>query len=399
MKLFSVPADFRTSTVDRLAELNARHEDAAVAETFGSITRGGLFGSGRPNPLLPKIDFKQLEKYVGYAASKGIDFNYTLNASCAGNLEVTGSGLHRAERFFARLWDIGIRHLTVSMPTLMSIIKESGHPFSVKASTICQINSAYKAQHYRNRGLDRMVIDEDITRDFRRIQQICAAFGDGVEMIVNSACIKDCPNKMFHYNAGSHSTGAWDAMTFYRYYCTGAASIVDPRGIMRLNWVRPEDLGLYESAGISRFKLQGRQIAVHGDVVRAVETYMDGSYSGNLYDLLWLFDPKWRKNLPYYPYIDNKALEGFLKPFFDDPEHCTGDCDACGYCASFAAASMDTEANRELIPTAKERINKRDDPVAVYHGAHPAKRLFRRLVPQGYEVARSLKHYLLARRG
>ena len=101
MKLFSVPADFRTITVDRLAELNARHEDAAVAETFGSITRGGLFGSGRPNPLLPKIDFKQLEKYVGYAASKGIDFNYTLNASCAGNLELTGSGLHRAERFFA----------------------------------------------------------------------------------------------------------------------------------------------------------------------------------------------------------------------------------------------------------------------------------------------------------
>ena len=244
-----------------------------------------------------------------------------------------------------------------------------------------------------------MVIDEDITRDFRRIRQICAAFGDGVEMIVNSACIKDCPNKMFHYNSGSHFTVARDVQTFYGYYCTGASSIVDPMGIMRLNWVRPKDLGLYESAGISRFKVQGRQIAVHGDVVRAVEAYMDGSYNGNLYDLLWLFDPKWRKNLPYYPYIDNKALEGFLKPFFDHPEHCTGDCDACGYCASFAAASMGTEANRELIPIAKERINKRDDPIAVYHKEHPAKRLFHRVARQGYCSGEKHKASLIGRRG
>ena len=198
MKLFTVPADFRTSTIDRLAELNARHEEAAVSEIYGSITRGGVFGSGRVSSELPDIDLRQLEKYVGYAASRGINFNYTLNPSCAGNIELTGGGLRREERFLARLWGMGIGHLTVSLPTLMTIIKDSGHPFSIKASTICQINSAFRAEHYRNRGLDRMVIDEDITRDFRRIRQICAAFGDGVEMIINSLCIKDCPNRMFH---------------------------------------------------------------------------------------------------------------------------------------------------------------------------------------------------------
>ena len=164
MKLFSVPADFRKSTVDRFAELNARHKDAAVSETYGCITRGELFGSGRRYSLLPDVDLRHLEKYVGYAASRGINFNYTLNPPCAGNTELTGGGLRRTEKFISQLWRIGIRHLTVAMPTLMTIIKDSGHPFSVKASTICQINSAYKAQYYRNRGLDRMVIDEDITR-------------------------------------------------------------------------------------------------------------------------------------------------------------------------------------------------------------------------------------------
>ncbi len=408
MKLFSVPTDFLTSTVDRFAELNARHEEAAVTETYGCVTRDGLFGSGRISSELPDIDLRQLEKYVGYAASRGIDFNYTLNPSCAGNIELTGGGLRRAERFISRLWGMGIRHLTVSMPTLMTIIKDSGHSFSVKASAICQINSAYKAQHYRSRGLDRMVIDQDITRDFRRIRQICAAFGDGVEMIINSLCIKDCPNTMFHYNQISHSSVAQDVRGYYdQYHCLGAySSIVDHMDIMRLNWVRPEDLGLYERAGINRFKLQGRTLALHGDVLRAVETYMEASYDGNLYDLLFLFTPGMSEYVPYYLYIDNNALEGFLKPFFDDPEHCTGDCDACGHCAFFAAASMDTDANRELILTAKETINKRDEPFAVYRREHAAKRLFRRLAPRakrlfrrlaprGYSVARSIKHHLL----
>ncbi len=33
MKLFSLPADFRTSTVDRFAELNSRHKDADKNKT------------------------------------------------------------------------------------------------------------------------------------------------------------------------------------------------------------------------------------------------------------------------------------------------------------------------------------------------------------------------------
>ena len=392
MRLFSVPADFRTGTIDRLAELNASHQDAAVSETYGCATWGGFSGSGRRSPYLPPVDLRHLEKYVGYAASRGIDFNYTLNASCTGNSELTGRGLRRVERFLARLWAIGIRHLTVSMPTLMTIIKESGYPFSVKASTICQINSAYKAEHYRDRGVERIVIDEDITRDFGRIRQICAAFGDGVEMIVNSVCIKDCPNKMFHYNHEAHFSTAQAITTFHSYNCRAAGAIADPRDIMRLNWVRPEDLGLYERAGIHRFKLQGRPLALAGDVVRATETYMGASYDGNLYDLLYLFAPDIPKTIPYYPHIENSALEGFLRPFFDDPAHCTGECAACGHCALFAAAGMGTDANRELIPAAKDKIANKAEPFAAYRRRHAVKRLYARVARRGRSVGSRVKH-------
>jgi collagenase-like PrtC family protease len=364
VKLFSVPADFRTSTIDRLAELNSRHDDAVVAETYGSLTTGGFCGSGRARPGLPEIDPAELERYVAYAAERRIDFNYTLNASCAGNEELTALGLWRAERFLTRLWDSGVRHLTVTLPTLMAIVEQSEHPFSVKASTICQIGSVYKARHYRARGLDRMVIDEDITRDFRRIRQICVAFGDGVEMIVNSVCMRECPNKMFHYNHESHYSTAQDVLSFYGHHCTTSEAL-EPLDVMRVSWVRPEDLGLYEQAGIHRFKIQGRHATATGDLLRAVESYMDGHHRGNLWELLWLFDTQSQPDATY-PFIDNVALEGFLQPFFDDPDFCTDDCEACGHCASYAAASMSSEATRHLFATAAERLAARTEPLAAY---------------------------------
>ena len=97
----------------------------------------------------------------------------------------------------------------------------------------------------------------------------------------------------------------------------------------------------------------------------------------------------------YYPYLDNKALEGFLKPFFDDHEFCTGDCDACGHCAFFAAASMGTNADRELFLAAKESFNKEEEPFAAYRRQHAAKRLFLRVARRGYSVARSMRYRLL----
>jgi collagenase-like PrtC family protease len=390
VKLFSVPADFRTSTIDRFAELNARHHDAAVAETYGSVTWGGFCGSGRAKPGLPEVDLAGLEAYVGYAAAKGIDFNYTLNAPCAGNSELTGLGLRRADRFLSQLWGIGVRHLTVTMPTLMTIIEDSGRPFSVKASTICEIDSAYKAAHYRARGLDRMVIDEDITRDFRRIRQVCAAFGDGVEMIVNSVCMRDCPNKVFHYNHESHHSAAQDIWSFYDHYCK-TGEIVDPIDIMRVSWVRPEDLALYERAGIHRFKLQGRHVALTGDLLRAVETYMDGSFHGNLWDLLWLFDPPKAGADSRYPDIDNDALGGFLEPF-TDPAFCTDDCDVCGHCATYAAAAMDSDANRELFATAAQRLAGRSAPMADYRAKPDATKVTEHVARQGRAALQNVKH-------
>jgi collagenase-like PrtC family protease len=377
MRVFSVPADFKTETVDAYQELNHKYSDAVVGETYGCISLGTHYSSGRNARSIPGVDPKGLESYINYCRERGIDFNYTFNASCLGNSEFTHEGLAKLTRQLSTLWSIGVRHLTISLPQMMTIVKESGFDFTVKVSTICQINSAYKAIYYKNLGIDRIVIDEDITRDFRRIRQVVEAFGEGVEMIVNSACDHNCPYKMFHYNHESHySFGEQDIRFFFTVGCKGQKTS-DWKHILKLNWTRPEDQHFYEEVGIKRFKLQGRQAVAFGDPVRTVEAYMSRSFDGNLFDLLELFDQR-RAGDTFLPVMDNRSLDGFLDPFVADPNHCTGDCASCGYCEAFAERCMDRAQAEEMVERVQADVIE-EAPFDSYRKRSLAKRLAERL--------------------
>ncbi len=382
MRIFSVPADFRAATIDRYCELNERYDSARVDETYGQATVGVLFGSGRSSNELPAVDLNALEKYVAYSASRNIDFNYTFNASCLGNREFTEAGIRQINRFIGRLWNMGIRNLTIALPQLMMLVADSKYPFTVKASTLCLVNSASKAAFHKNHGIKRIVIDEDITRDFKTIRQICEAFGDGVEMIANSRCIVNCPLKMLHYNHESHFRfGRQDIKGFYDRSCA-LNRLSDWTSPIRLNWVRPEDIGLYESVGVHRFKIQGREIAFRGDPVKTTEAYMSGSYTGNLFDLLSMFDPR-AKTEAYQLCVENRALDGFIARFYDHPDACTGDCGKCGYCAAFAKASMDREKTEAMNDMLRSSLGEKDPfesymekPVVARMGHRLARRVF-----------------------
>ncbi len=384
MRVFSVPADFKNETIDAYVELNHKHSDAVVGETYGCVSIDSTFSSGRNARSIPGVGLKGLGEYIACCAERGIDFNYTFNASCLGNIEFTREGLARINRQLATLWSIGVRHLTISLPQMMAIVRESGLGFTIKVSTICQINSAYKAEYFKRLGVERIVIDEDITRDFRRIRQICEAFGDGVEMIANSACDMNCPIKMFHYNHESHySFGEQDIRFFFTARCRGQkASEWDH--ILKLNWTRPEDQDLYQNAGVSRFKLQGRQAVAFGDPVRTVDAYMSRSFDGNLYDLLELFDQR-RLADTFRPFMDNHKLDGFLTPFYEDPNHCLGDCKSCGYCHAFAETCMDRQKAEDMVGGVLTDL-KHSEPFGAYRDKTRVKRFAERFARKTVEA-------------
>ncbi len=346
MKYFSVPADFKLDTIDRLHELNLSSNNSKVIETYGQLTQVQLVNSGRITATLPQVTFKDFEKYVMYARSKDIHFNYTLNPSCMGNAEFSEEGIREIIYLLKIINDIGVYYLTLTSPQLIEIVQSTGMGFKIKASAICEITTPSKSLFYKNRSVERIVVDPDITRDFQCLRRINEVFGSGVEIIVNNVCYKNCAYKMFHYNHEAHCTPQNTSQIitdyfFNRCFMQKAEGIKNP---LRLNWVRPEDLKYYMNISIFHFKLQGRHNVLQGDIIKTLKHYFSEDYNGNLYDLLTIF----AKYNSFQPYIDNKKLDGYVKRFYDEPDFCKDVCDSCGYCENYARKCMEYHEVEEL---------------------------------------------------
>ncbi|WP_167957206.1 U32 family peptidase [Anaerosporobacter faecicola] len=345
-KYFSIPADFKLDTIDQLHELNETYNDSKVIETYGQATSVPLVNSGRVTDTLPKVDLKDLEKYVMYLRRKGMQFNYTLNPACMGNAEFTKEGTKELIRFLRTLNGIGVEALTLTSPQLIELVQATNLGFKIKASAICEITSPSKSLFYKNKNIDRIVVDPDITRDFDTLRRVCKVFGSGVEVIVNNVCYKNCTYKMFHYNHEAHCTPQNTSQLVRDFYLCRCSmqKANDFKNSIKLNWIRPEDLIYYVNTGISYFKIQGRQNILHGDIIKTLKHYFSEDFDGNLFDLITIFAPY----NSFQPYVDNKKLDGFVKMFYDKPDFCKDICHSCGYCESYAKKSMNSNEVKEL---------------------------------------------------
>lgn len=342
---FSVPCDFNEITLSALSELNTQYDHAKINEVYGQVTQGEFIASGRMLSLLPKVTIKDLETYMKFCNKYGIKFNYTLNASCMNNLEFDKTATVHFIKFIQILTELGISSFTITLPRLIELIIEHFPEIEIKASAICEITSPDKAKHYKEKGVKRIVVDPDITRRFGILKNIVDTFGDGVEIIINNMCTKNCPYKMFHYNHEAH-TGAQSndfENQYYFHMCT-MQKIKNQNGYIRMNWIRPEDLIYYEQLGIRHFKLQGRNNPNGIKIVNTLRHYFDRHFNGNLLDLLTLFSPY----NAFQPYINNSKLDGFIQRFYQNDSFCSNLCDTCGYCLEYAKKSIDMCQLNEL---------------------------------------------------
>jgi len=142
--------------------------------------------------------------------------------------------------FLGKLYNIGIRSLTISLPSLMEIVKYTKYDFKIKASVICQITNPNKARIYKKLGVDRVVVDECINRNFHTLKQVIAVLGDNVEIIVNSICHKDCGYRMFHYNqisTDSIKLSSEASANYYTHRCL-LRRYESIGNVLKLSWVR-----------------------------------------------------------------------------------------------------------------------------------------------------------------
>ncbi|MDX9720247.1 MAG: U32 family peptidase [Myxococcota bacterium] len=361
-----------------------------VYEVYGKLP-SDPFGGGRPSFYLPQIERDALVDYVGLCHRQGIAFNYLLNASAMGNVEFTTEGQHKLEALLEWLDEIGVDSLTVANVFFLRLIKRRFPRFKVRVSSHRYTDNARKIRFWVDNGADYIVISEvNIHREFRVLEAMRRAAGETeLQLIVNNWCRQDCAiagNHAVCLSTASQQGSKGFPLDYSSILCN-AMRLREPVHYLRANWIRPEDLHLYESMGYENFKIVERNTPTQ-ILVDRVAAYHARRYDGNLLDLVQNYaypiekfaehekDAFSRKRMLKYfvrpravnvlrfskvvefgreasvlfpryganpVHIDNRALDGFIDRFRDTS--CQDlDCESCRYCHDWAAKSVHIDA-------------------------------------------------------
>jgi len=363
-----------------------------VAELFGKLREDAVGGGRAPYQLAP-VTRKRLEEHVRHALRAGIEFNYLLNASCLGNREITRAGQKEIEELAGWLCEIGVASVTVATPYLLKLVKTRYPRLKVRVSVFGGVDRVRKAQMWEELGADSIVLDSIlINRELSTLERIRKSVKCDLELMANNNCLAGCALSPMHMNALSHTGQSWHGNKgFFIDWCflkCTEMKLRDPVNFLRSEWIRPEDLHLYEGLGYDRFKIAERDLPTPLMAAR-VKAYAERRYEGNLLDLVqpygfhgvkesdctnrrgfaWLLRFFFRPMLANpvrmlllkrfadllsmtrpvggdpLVYIDNRALDGFMERFRE--RGCREeDCGECRWCHEFAGRSVRMDEGR-----------------------------------------------------
>ena len=343
---FSVPADFKTDTVPKLASLESKYPGNKIREVFGNLSRSKWpSGHGFLKSQQYAESLSELKKYIDQLTAFGIDFNYTFNASCLENRDILKNDLEEILDYVGDLVSVGVKRITLASPALISAVHKRYPELMITASAITHVDSVIKSKWLEEFGVQTIVFDEDITRNIKRIRSIISCTDMDTEIIVNTKCTFNCLYRNFHYNSVCHDFSCESHPVFSYGGNCAAIRHNDPVELIKALWIRPEDLSLYENLGVTVFKIIGRERLSDIDLLKMVEAYFSRSYNGNLIDLIFGFSTTVK-----HLYLDNKKLNGFVDKFFAENIDCLSECtpDKCRHCYDFLEIALVNEAKNDF---------------------------------------------------
>jgi collagenase-like PrtC family protease len=339
MPSFSIPADFQASTIHQISKRNEQWE-IPIKDVYGSLNPS-IFGSGRTSSVLKPIKFELLKKYVEVCNQNGVQFSYALNFNCNSNMEFTDKGKKEIIKFLRKLESVGVKKYTTVLPAMVELLNYAVPDAKVSVSVISNVDSYSRLREFLvTKNVSRIMIPEYLNRKIDRLEKLISygpEFGVDFGTIVNGLCLIDCPFRDFHYSFNSHAIGKQDFQPtdYYATRCT-LLKLNNPEEVLKMGWIRPEDLRRYVDAGVSVFKIAGREMT-KPDFLRVVDIYNQGSFEGNLWELFRCFSvpPDSNETLNYSKMfnLQNKPLDAFTRRFFEAKSFCsTKDCETCSYC-------------------------------------------------------------------
>ncbi len=363
-------------------------QGTCVDALFGKLPFD-IVGGARPGFVLPQVDRNFVEKYIRACHQKGIEFSYLLNAPCLGNLQYSRKGYGQIIDLLQWVVHSGADSVVVGVPYLIDLIRKRFPRLKIKASTTARINTVRKALQYEDMGVEEIIIDEHINRDFKTLEAIRKAVKCNLEILVNNICLWQCPYNYEHVNHDGHASreGEEEANCYLQYpgYLCLYRKLTEPVELLKSPWIRPEDLPHYEALGYDRFKITER-FKRTPLLLEHVRAYQSRYFDGNLLDLFTLprkgaftplhleyfikpehvnimkiselekvFDLEVRQLIQ----IDNRKLDGFIEHFKKMDCNQTS-CSQCLYCEKMfeKVAIVDWEGTEKASKKVKDFSDK-----------------------------------------
>ena len=275
------------------------------------------------------IEALQLEELAQIKAL-GIGLTLLLNANCYGS-EATSQNLKdRTIALVDKLQQaVGIDSVTTASPFVADVLKNAYHDLQITASVNMRVGSI-TAMKQLSGSFDGFYVKKEVNRDFAKLKQMhawCEANGKKLHMLANSGCLTDCAFQTFHDNLIAHQRPEEDPGVSMGYpapchrYLAGLPVQEGLAEFMRGNWVRPEEIALYEPY----FDVVKLATRMHARPRMVVAAYCRGRFKGNLLDLT---EPSYSHLFRGYV-VDNTRIP---KPWFSMASGCGKRCEDCHVC-------------------------------------------------------------------
>ena len=350
---FKLGVNFDTELLSEIIKLNSKSEKNKITELYGSDANHFQLAA-RPKFRLPNIDENYLEKYVKIAKENGIDFNYTMNSFMPYVSKVSMfENLNDTIDFIHFLESIGVYRITIANPLMLEIIRKyAKSDIEIELSTCAHIDTISQIKYYHEvYGVNKICGNLNKNRDFNfleRAAEYCNKNGIIYELMANEFCgvggegyATHCIYRDSCYMCHATNESYEDSILFDNYpmsICTMSRN-KDKANWLKLRFIRPEDIKVYNEIGLKHFKITGRTGSTEY-IIKTIASYLNESYEGNLLGLwkqLESIKPGVNEKDVETLFIDNKKLDGFIDVWSVGRKVCDYEVcgETCNYCSKF----------------------------------------------------------------
>ncbi len=368
-------------------ELINRIDYPEVKSLFGGLPET-LISGGRSSLLTRNVQENKIREYIQQVHTRGLNFDYNINSACLSNQELTASGYRDIMRYLEWVCSLGVDSLTISNTNLIEIVKKNFPQLKIKVSTYQKVSNPCQAKRFEDMGVDALMLSEHINRNFKILAAIRKSVKCKLVLVANVGCIYNCPNMHSHANCTAHSGAAGEVDSIfteaYNLYCF-QKRLSNREELIKIRWIRPEDVPYYEEIGIDMLKIIERSSSTQA-LEERVKAYSERKYDGNLLNFLgqaWdikrtdeqikksitikvksentakamMLLKAFSSSLPELFSLDNRKLgSDFIQSFINRDCNATN-CSECGNCKKIAEETISI-IDQKKLDIADQRIKE-----------------------------------------